>query len=139
MGQVLGAIRRHGALSSALFCAAVGCASHASTPSDLADRITRAIYSNDYDGTVANFDDGTKRAVTRTDVGALSDRMHALGALKTVTQRSGDADSGRYEFDAAFTAGVMVVRLRIDPSGRVGAYRITPVDTSAPPKASTQG
>ncbi len=118
----------------------MGCGSHGrSIPDDLAATITHAVYANDYDATVATFDDATKREVTRTDVGALSDRMHALGAFKSLTLRRGDADSGRYEYDAAFTTGSLVVQMRVDPSGRVGAYRVVPVDTSAPPTPQVRG
>ena len=129
------------ALGSALLsCALVGCgSSNANSPDALADKITRAVYANDYDTTVASFDDETKREVTRTDVGALSDRMHALGTLKSLTQRSANTDSGRYEYDAAFTNGALVVQLRVDPSGRVGAYRVVPVDSSAPPTPQARG
>lgn len=129
------------ALASALLsCALVGCgSSSANAPDALADKITRAVYANDYDATVASFDDETKREVTRTDVGALSDRMHALGTLKSLTQRSGNSDTGRYEYDAAFTSGSMLVQLRVDPSGHVGAYRVVPVDTSAPPTPQARG
>ncbi len=109
-----------------------GCAAQ-TTPERSAETITRAIYANDYDRTVADFDDATKRSVTRGDVGALSDRMHALGDLRSVTERSGDADSGRYRFDAKFTGGAMLVELRVDPSGRIGAYRISPQSLPASP------
>lgn len=116
------------------------CAPHkADSPTELADRLTRAVYANDFDTTLSSFDDATKRAVTRTDLGALSDRMHALGTLKSVTERSGSADTGRYEFEAAFTSGTLLVQMRLNPSGLVGAYRVVPADTSAPPTPSTQG
>lgn len=128
------------ALACALLaCAVTGCASQSATPDGLADKITRAVYANDYDATVASFDDETKREVTRTDVGALSDRMHALGTIKSITLRSGNADSGRYEYDASFTGGSLLVELRIDPSGHVGAYRVVPIDRSSPPTPSAQG
>ncbi len=134
-------VAKGSALTGALLsCVLAGCASHDGTsPDDIADKITRAVYANDYDATVASFDDATKREVTRTDVGALSDRMHALGAFKALTQRSGNADSGRYEYDAAFTTGSLLVQMRVDPSGRIGAYRVVPVDTTAPPTPQARG
>jgi len=106
---------------------AAGCApGAASGPDALAERITRAVYANDFDGTVASFDDALKKSATRSSVGDISDRMHALGTLKTVKRRSGDADRGRYDYDLIFERGAMLAQLRLDPSGRVGAYRVIP-------------
>ena len=97
----------------------------------MADAITRAVYANDLDATVANFDDETKKTVSRSEVGTLSDRMHALGTLDSLAPRSANADAGRYAYDAHFTSGMMLVEMRLDPSGKVGAYRVTPESGSA--------
>ena len=142
MGLVLAEIRLRpsSAFSSALLSFALAsCATHTESPADLADRITRAVYANDLDTTSASFDEATKRAVTRTDLGALSDRMHALGTIASIKQRSGNADTGRYEFDVTFTSGSLLVQMRVDPSGRVGAYRVIPIDSSTPPTPSPKG
>ena len=106
----------------------VGCASSApgADQAKIADTITRAVYANDYDATTANFDDATKKTVTRSDLGELSDRMHALGDYQSLSTRSASPDTGKYEFDAVFTGGTMVVELRIDPDGKIGAYRVVP-------------
>ena len=128
------------ALSSALLSFALAsCATHAESPADLAERITRAVYANDLDTTLASFDEATKHAVTRTDLGALSDRMHALGTIASIKERMGNVDTGRYEFDVTFTGGSLLVQMRVDPSGRVGAYRVIPIDSSSPPTPSAQG
>ena len=128
------------ALSGALFSFTLAsCATPTESPAQLADRITRAVYANDLDTTLASFDEATKRAVTRTDLGALSDRMHALGTISAIKERSGNADTGRYEFDVTFTSGSLLVQMRVDPSGRVGAYRVIPIDSSTPPTASAKG
>ncbi len=128
------------ALSGALLSFALtSCGTNAETPAQLADRITRAVYANDLDTTLASFDDATKRAVTRTDLGALSDRMHALGTISAIKERSGNADTGRYEYDVTFTGGSLLVQMRVDPSGRVGAYRVIPIDSSTPPTPSVKG
>ena len=122
-------------LSGALLALALGgCASRApdaTDPAARADRITRAVYADDLDRTVADFDDAAKRQVTRSQLGDMSDRMHGLGDLRSLTQRSADPDSGRYEYDAAFTGGALLVQLRIDPSGKIGAYRIAPETAAA--------
>lgn len=108
-------------------------------PRDLAETITRAIYANDFETTVAAFDDATKRAVTRSELGTLSDRMHALGTLRSIVARDANVDMGRYEFDAAFTGGTLLVQMRIDPSGKVGAFRVVDAETATPPPPLTHG
>lgn len=131
---------RYGAPCGALFSLLLtACSSATSQPQQLAEKITRAVYANDLDTTVAAFDEQTKRDVSRSQLGDLSDRMHALGALKSIVARDGNADSGRYEFDASFTGGMMLVQMRIDPSGKVGAYRVIPEEISPPPSPSTNG
>ena len=83
------------------------------------------MYANDYDATVADFDDSTKKGVTRSSLGDLSDKMHALGDYQSLGPRSADPDSGKYAYDAHFTGGAMLGELRVDPSGKVGAYRVS--------------
>ena len=122
----------HGMRTWATLCAlgAVSCAPHSSTPDGIADAVTRAVYANDLDGATADFDDETKAQISRSSLGELSDRMHALGELQSLAPRSSDPDRGRYEYDAHFTNGAMLVEVRIDPSGKVGAYRVAPEKSS---------
>lgn len=144
MGFVLG--RSKALASSALTGALVSwalaaCSGSAGggTPQQVAERVTRAVYANDLNTTIGAFDDTMQRNVTRAQLGDLSDRMHELGAFTSIVQRSGTADTGRYEFDASFTGGMMLVQMRIDPGGKIGAYRVTPEAISAPPTRSSQG
>jgi hypothetical protein len=102
---------------------AVGCA-NSGDPSALAEKITRAVYANDFDGSTADFDDTLKGEVTRAEVGAISDKLHDLGDIKQFSQRSANADTGRYDYDVTLDRGSVVVQLRLDPSGKVGAYRV---------------
>jgi hypothetical protein len=120
-------------------CALSACASRGvgSSAANLADSITRAVYANDYDATTANFDAATKAEVTRTEIGELSDKMHALGAYRGLTQTNVEADRGLYDFDLSFAGGHMVAKLRLDPSGKVGAYRVIP--SAVPPPQPTTG
>ena len=108
--------------------AATACASSSgNSPRDLADTTTKSVYASDYDATVAHFDDDLKGQVTRGSIGTLSDRMHALGAYQNLTQTTSDPDHGRYVYDAAFERGHLKVELRIDPDGKIGAYRVAPL------------
>lgn len=106
--------------------AACSAGSHSASPADAADKVTRAVYANDLDATSADFDEATKRTITRSELGDMSDRMHALGAYRGLTQRSAAPDAGKYEYDAAFANGRLIVQLRVDPDGKIGAYRIVP-------------
>jgi hypothetical protein len=126
------------ALAVALALGASACAHQANDPATTADRITRAVYSNDIASAIEPMDDATAKSVTRSSVGELSDRMHALGDFKSLTQKTADPDTGRYEYDAQFSNGMLLVQLRVDPSGKVGAYRIAPEGTASAP-ASTHG
>ena len=110
----------------ALAIAASACAQQQNDPQALADQTTRAVYDADYDRTTAHFDDALKAQVTRASVGTLSDQMHALGAYRGIKPLSSDPDKGRYDYEAAFDRGTMLVQLRIDPTRKIGAYRIVP-------------
>ena len=110
----------------ALAVAAGGCAHHAD-PQALADETTRAVYDVDMDRTTAHFDDALKNEVTRSSIGTISDQMHALGAYHGLKEVSSDPDKGRYDYQAAFDKGMMLVQLRIDPDQKIGAYRVTPI------------
>lgn len=120
-------MRRLGlALAGAL--ALAGCASaSADTPIDVADQVTKAVYSDDINGTVAHFDDGLRSQVKTTDVDQLSRVMHDMGSLKKLSTVNADNLNRRYDYQASFDRGAMLVQLRLDPDGRVAAYRVTPV------------
>jgi hypothetical protein len=111
----------------ALAIAASACAQQQTdSPQALADQTTRAVYDADYDRTTLHFDDALKGQVTRASVGALSDQMHALGAYRGLKALSSDPDKGRYDYEAAFDKGTLLVELRIDPTRKIGAYRVVP-------------
>jgi hypothetical protein len=102
-----------------------GCAGK-SDPQKVAEDMTRAVYADDLNGFAGHFDASTQPTVTRADLGVLSDRMHQLGDLQTVAQHDADPDKGRYTYDATFSHGSLLIELRMDPTGKVGAYRVIP-------------
>ena len=110
----------------ALAIAASGCAAHHDDPLVLADSTTRAVYDADYAKTTEHFDDALKGQVTRATIGQLSDQMHQLGTYQGLKPTTTDADKGRYDYEASFDKGTMLVQLRIDPTGKIGAYRVAP-------------
>ena len=115
----------------ALAIVACGCAQRID-PQTLADNATRGVYNVDYAQTTANFDDALKAQVTRASVGQLSDRMHALGAYHGLKPASSDPGKGRYDYEAAFDKGTMLVELRVDPDWKIGAYRVVPPAAGSP-------
>ncbi|MGH7683114.1 MAG: hypothetical protein ACREMT_02115, partial [Vulcanimicrobiaceae bacterium] len=86
------------------------------------------IYAGDRNGTVSNFDDQLKPQVTRAQVGAISDAMHMLGDYKGLQMVDHDGNAGRYNFVANFDKGTMLVMVRMDSNGRIGAYRVSPAE-----------
>ena len=89
-----------------------------------ADSTTKAVYNDDIDGVTQNFDDSLKSQVTRSEVGILSDQMHRLGDYKGLTFVSNDPAKNEYTYRADFAKGSMNVVLRLDPDGKIAAYRV---------------
>jgi hypothetical protein len=116
----------------ALAVAAVACAHH-TEPLTLASQTTQAVYDADYAATTANFDDALKAQVTTASLRRVSAQMHALGAFHFLKQTSADPGKGRYDYDAAFDKGTMLVELRMDPDQKIAAYRVVPQPNGTPP------
>jgi hypothetical protein len=114
----------------ALAIAAYGCAHH-DDPLALASDTTRGVYDADYAKTTQHFDAALKLQVTRASLNALSAQMHAYGAYRGLKQLPSEPDKARYDFEAEFDKGAMLVQLRLDPNGMIGAYRVVPEVASA--------
>jgi hypothetical protein len=110
--------------------AAAGCAQHTADPQALADETTRGVYDVDLARATAYFDDALKTQVNRASVGQLSDQMHALGTYRGLKQVAAEPSKGRYDYEAAFDKGTLLVQIRIDPDQKLGAYRIVPTPAS---------
>jgi hypothetical protein len=89
-----------------------------------ADTTTKAVYADDVDGVTQNFDDSLKTQVTRSQVGILSDKMHSLGDYQGLTYVGSDPVKNEYTYRANFTKGAMNVVLKLDPDGKIAAYRV---------------
>lgn len=84
------------------------------------------MYANDYAAVTADMDATLVPTVTRGEVGDLSDRMHKLGDYGGLTQLTGDDASKKYTYIAKFSKGSMMVEMRLDPDGKIAAYRVVP-------------
>ncbi len=124
-------VKRYVALASAfLICGLAGCGNR-SDPQKTAEALTQAVYADDLVTAVGSFDAQTQPSLNRGDLGRLSDLLHGYGDYRSLSQLSGDANTGQYTYSAAFTRGTVIVLMRLDADGKVGAYRIRPVGTPA--------
>ncbi|HEV2262740.1 MAG TPA: hypothetical protein VGR69_10680, partial [Candidatus Rubrimentiphilum sp.] len=89
-----------------------------------ADSVTKAVYNDDVAAVTQNFDDTLKTQVRREQVGLLSDKLHKLGTYQGLTYVSNDAVKNEYTYKASFSGGSAPVVLRLDPNGKIAAYRV---------------
>lgn len=108
----------------ALVLAACGGGNSSGAAQSSADTTTKAVYNDDLNGVTQNFDDNLKTQVTRSEVGILSDQMHKLGEYQGLTYVSNDPNKNEYTYRAGFTKGTMNVVVRLDPDGKLSAYRV---------------
>lgn len=90
----------------------------------LADTVTQAIYSNNPDGVTANLVPFVAYGVRRSEVGMLSDKMHALGSYKGLTLLSADNAKHETTYHANFDKGNLTVIVRDGGNGKLAAYRV---------------
>ncbi len=89
-----------------------------------ADTVTKAVYNNDPTAVQQNFDPALKQQITRAQIGLLSDKLHKMGDYKGLIYVSNDALKNEYTYRADFANGTAPVILRLDPDGKIAAYRI---------------
>jgi hypothetical protein len=106
--------------------ALAGCASN---DIKMAEATTRAVYDNNYDGVTQNFTPDLAKQVTRAEVGQLSDVMHSHGDFKGLTETGTEPD-GAYDFRADFSNGSMIVKMKLDSSGKITGYRVIPASST---------
>ena len=108
--------------------AVVALAGCASSESKLAESTTRAVYENNIDSVTRNFTPDLAKQVSRAQLGQLSDLMHARGDYKGLTETGTEPD-GAIDYRADFTNGSLIVKMKIDPSGKISGYRVIPPST----------
>jgi hypothetical protein len=107
-------------LIAAVLCACGGGGATAKVVSDT----TAAVYNDDLNAMQSHFDDALRQQVTIAGVSSLSQKLHAFGAYKGVTQTAADQAGGRYDYNAAFDNATLAVHVRMDQDGRIAAFRI---------------
>ena len=90
-----------------------------------ADKVIRFIYAGDVHNTQQLFAADVRRTITPDSVKQLSSLMNAFGDYLGVTQIAAMSDR-RYDLEAQFAEGSMLVQLRLDPAGKVAALHIIP-------------
>jgi hypothetical protein len=90
-----------------------------------ADKAIRFIYAGDVHNTQQLFAVDVSRTITPDSVNRLSSLMKAFGNYLGAEQIAAMSD-GRYDLEAQFEHGSMLVQLRLDPAGKVAALHIIP-------------
>ncbi|MDQ6766600.1 MAG: hypothetical protein M3Z41_02190 [Candidatus Eremiobacteraeota bacterium] len=119
-------MRRYVLAATVAAAFALAACSNAGSEQKIADTVTRAVYNNDMAGVTSNFDSALAPQVTRASLGVLSDTMHKMGNFQGLTETATDLPAHRYVFDAKFDRGDMTVQMRLDPDGKVAAYKVLP-------------
>lgn len=113
-------------VSVCAMAAVIALAGCAPRESRLADATTRAVFDDDYDGVTWNFTPDLAKQVSRAQLGQLSDLMHSRGDYKGIKETGTEPD-GAYDFQADFTNGTLVVKIKVDQaSGKISGYRVIP-------------
>jgi hypothetical protein len=98
-------------------------------PQSAANGVTRAVYDNNLSAVQPYFDDALRPQVSRAGVGVISDKMHAMGSYNGLTLLSSDTAKREYSYRANFSKGTINVVVRVDPDGRLAAYRVFPTSS----------
>jgi hypothetical protein len=104
---------------------ASACGEKQPTSEITADKAIRFIYAGDVRNTQELFGADVRRTITPDSVKQLSSLMNAFGDYLGVTQIAAMSDR-RYDLEAKFAHGSMLVQLRLDPAGKVEALHIIP-------------
>lgn len=96
------------------------------SPGDVADDVTRKVYAGDVAGVRTALAADVRGSVTPSSVASLARRMRDFGDYRGLVQVSTIPEERRYDFEAQFVRGSMLVQLRLGDDGHVAAYRVIP-------------
>jgi hypothetical protein len=112
------------ALALLLLASVSACAGN--DPQSTTNGVTRAVYDNNVAAVAPYFDDALRAQISRASVGVISDKMHAMGSYNGLTLLGSDTAKREYSYRANFSKGAVNIVVRIDPDGRLAAYRVFP-------------
>lgn len=116
-----------GVIGALVLAVVAACAARPPTPQELADFTTRAVYDADVPRTATYFDERLRSTVTPQSVAAVSKMMHRFGAYQGVAQTIEITKDRRYDFEAQFSEGSMLVQMRLGETGKtITAFRFVP-------------
>jgi hypothetical protein len=125
LGQALRSPVRPGALLTCLLLGLSACAPSSTRAEDVTDRAIRSIYAGDLQQTTTMFDGTVRSEMTPTSFHLLTHLMQSFGKYNSVSQISQIAGQ-RYDLEAFFDGGSMLVQLRLNPAGQIAALHFVP-------------
>jgi hypothetical protein len=125
---------RVGALALCLLAPLSACAP--TTPSeDLADKVMRSLETGNTQLASSFFNPNVRSTMTPASVHELARVMHAFGHYHYVTETA-VLDNRRYDLEAQFDVGSMLVQMRLDSDGKIAGLHIIP---NSPRKTARTG
>lgn len=94
-------------------------------PEDIADQTMRSIASDNVDTTAAYFNKEARATMTPASVHALARVMHLFGEYRDVRQIAA-LQNRRYDLEAGFDLGSMLIQMRLDKDGKIAALHVIP-------------
>ena len=101
------------------------CTIKTTTAEDLTVRVIQSIDAGDYENTASAFESSVRSTMTRESFDDVSRLMQSFGAFQVANQISA-LPNERYDLEATFEGGSMLVQLRVDPAGQIAALHIIP-------------
>jgi hypothetical protein len=118
-------LRRFAGLLLSLTLGLTACTTKTTTAEDVTNRVIRAIDAGDLQQTLSTFDSSVRGTMTPASFDSMSRLMRSFGAYQSVREIS-VLPNGRYDLEANFEDGSMLVQLRLNPAGQIAAFHVIP-------------
>ena len=126
LGQTLSiGLWRLAGLVFSLTLGLTACTTKSTTAEDLTDRVIRSIQAGDLQQTASAFDNSVRGTITPESFNDLSRLMRSFGTYRAAYEISA-LPNQRYDLEANFDNGSMLVQLRLNPAGRIVALHVIP-------------
>jgi hypothetical protein len=125
LGQTLKRLSpRCGALALSFLAVLSACAP-TTRSEDLADQVIRSLDAGNMQRAASFFNQDVRSTMTPASVHELARVMHAFGHYRYVTETTA-LETDRYDLEAQFEVGSMLVQMRLDPDGKIAGLHIIP-------------